>query len=82
MKSKITLAGGCFWCLEAVYERLNGVEQVVSGYCGGDVDQPTYQMVCTGNTGHAEAIQITYEDSLISDQTVIDLFLHFMTPLH
>ena len=80
MKSKITLAGGCFWCLEAVYERLNGVEQVVSGYCGGDVDQPTYQMVCTGNTGHAEAIQITYEDSLISDQTVLDLFFAFHDP--
>lgn len=80
MKSNITLAGGCFWCLEAVFERLIGIEKVVSGYCGGDVDRPTYQMVCTGSTGHAEALQITYEDSLISENAIMELFFVFHDP--
>ena len=62
MDSRIaTLAGGCFWCLEAVFERLKGVQQVVSGYTGGDDARADYPSVCTGSTGHAEAIQITFD---------------------
>ncbi|HUK62059.1 MAG TPA: peptide-methionine (S)-S-oxide reductase, partial [Dongiaceae bacterium] len=53
-----TLAGGCFWCLEAVFERLRGVERVVSGYTGGTTDKPSYAEVCTGRTGHAEVVQV------------------------
>ena len=59
-KQVITLAGGCFWCLEAVYDELKGVEDVVSGYSGGTVANPSYERVCTGNTGHAEVVQITF----------------------
>jgi peptide-methionine (S)-S-oxide reductase len=56
-----TFGSGCFWCTEAVFERLKGVESVISGYSGGHVDNPTYEQVCTGKTGHAESIQITYD---------------------
>jgi peptide-methionine (S)-S-oxide reductase len=59
-----TLAGGCFWCLEAVYEQLEGVKEVVSGYAGGHVPDPTYRQVTTGATGHAEVVQITYRELL------------------
>ena len=57
-REKATLGGGCFWCLEAVFERLRGVERVVSGYAGGTVPEPTYQQVCTGATGHAEVVPL------------------------
>ncbi|MBV9108980.1 MAG: peptide-methionine (S)-S-oxide reductase, partial [Gemmatimonadetes bacterium] len=56
-----TLAGGCFWCLEAVYEQLRGVEKVVSGYAGGQVPNPDYESVCTGRTGHAEVVQVMFD---------------------
>ena len=58
--SSATLAGGCFWCLEAVYEQVHGVDKVVSGYTGGHVSDPTYRQVCSETTGHAEAVQITF----------------------
>ncbi len=58
-----TLAGGCFWCLEAVYDELKGVVDVVSGYSGGHVQNPSYEAVCTGETGHAETVQITFDPS-------------------
>tara|TARA_Y100001936_G_C16091507_1_gene686642 strand:+ start:6569 stop:7135 length:567 start_codon:yes stop_codon:yes gene_type:complete len=80
MSKNITLAGGCFWCLEAVFQQVDGVEKVVSGYCGGDVDHPTYQMVCSGNTGHAEAVQITFEEEVISEKIILDLFFAFHDP--
>ncbi|MGH2645070.1 MAG: peptide-methionine (S)-S-oxide reductase, partial [Chitinophagaceae bacterium] len=60
-KGIATLAGGCFWCTEAIFKRLKGVESVLPGYTGGTVDNPTYQEVCTGNTGHAEATQIEFD---------------------
>lgn len=69
-----TLAGGCFWCIEAVFQRLQGVDTVVSGYIGGSVDNPTYQQVCDGNTGHAEACQITYDPSVVTYADLLHVF--------
>jgi peptide-methionine (S)-S-oxide reductase len=72
---KITFGAGCFWCVEAVYSDLNGVESVVSGYAGGTVKNPSYKEVCTGNTGHAEVCQITYNPSVISYKELLEVFL-------
>lgn len=69
-----TLAGGCFWCLEAVYKRISGVESVTSGYAGGQVANPSYREVCTGQTGHAEVVQIEYDPGVISFEQILDLF--------
>jgi len=71
---KATLGGGCFWCIEAVYERVEGVKEAVSGYAGGSVADPTYQMVSTGDTGHAEVVQLTYDPELISFEEILDIF--------
>jgi peptide-methionine (S)-S-oxide reductase len=79
-KEMATLAGGCFWCLEAVYLELRGVEAVVSGYTGGRVPDPTYQQVCTGQTGHAEAVQITYDPDVISYSDLLDVFFTIHDP--
>ncbi|TVR24527.1 MAG: peptide-methionine (S)-S-oxide reductase [Anaerolineaceae bacterium] len=75
-----TLAGGCFWCLEAVYEQLKGVEQVVSGYMGGQTASPSYEAVCTGRTGHAEVVQITYDEAVISFDDLLDVFFTIHDP--
>ena len=69
-----TLGGGCFWCLEAVFEQLRGVERVESGYSGGSVPEPTYKEVCTGSTGHAEVIQVTFDPKSISFGEILDVF--------
>lgn len=69
-----TLGGGCFWCVEAVYERLPGILSVVSGYAGGKTENPTYDEVCSGRTGHAEVVQIEFEPDKISYEKIIDLF--------
>lgn len=69
-----TLAGGCFWCLEAVFDELKGVESVESGYSGGHVANPSYRAVCTGTTGHAEAAQITFDPSVISYEDLLRVF--------
>jgi peptide-methionine (S)-S-oxide reductase len=79
-KEKATLAGGCFWCLEAVYNQLKGVEQVVSGYTGGDTTNPTYEQVCTGTTGHAEAVQITYDPQEITYRDLLEVFFTIHDP--
>ncbi len=71
---KATLGGGCFWCVEAVYQDLQGVEQVISGYAGGRVENPTYQQVCTGTTGHAEVAQITFDPQAISYSDLLYVF--------
>jgi peptide-methionine (S)-S-oxide reductase len=68
------LGGGCFWCVEAMYQDVPGIESVVSGYAGGTVKNPTYEEVCTGRTGHAEVVQITYNPAEISYEKIIDLF--------
>src|SRR5436305_5888995 len=69
-----TLAGGCFWCVETVFERLRGVTRVVSGYTGGATGRPSYEDVCTGRTGHAEAVQITFDPGTISYREILDIF--------
>jgi len=78
--SILTLAGGCFWCTEAIFQRLNGVTKVVSGYTGGTLANPTYDEVCSGSTGHAEAIQITYDSSVITFTQLLDVFFHLHDP--
>lgn len=75
-----TLAGGCFWCLEAVYEQLQGVEKVVSGYAGGHVSDPSYEQVCTGATGHAEVVQITFDPAVVSYRDLLDVFFTIHDP--
>jgi peptide-methionine (S)-S-oxide reductase len=69
-----TLAGGCFWCLEAVYDQVQGVESVESGYLGGTTEDPTYESVCSGQTGHAEAVRITFDPKAISYQELLEIF--------
>jgi peptide-methionine (S)-S-oxide reductase len=69
-----TLAGGCFWCLEAVFEQLQGVKLVESGYAGGIVAEPTYHQVCTGTTGHAEVVQVTFDPGVITFREILDVF--------
>jgi peptide-methionine (S)-S-oxide reductase len=75
-----TLAGGCFWCLEAVFERLTGVERVVSGYAGGSIPNPSYEDVCTGATGHAEVVQITFDPAAITYRELLEIFFAFHDP--
>jgi peptide-methionine (S)-S-oxide reductase len=71
---KATLAGGCFWCLEAVFQELRGVESVRSGYAGGNVPDPTYERVCTGATGHAEVVQVSFDPQIISFRDLLNIF--------
>jgi peptide-methionine (S)-S-oxide reductase len=75
-----TLAGGCFWCLEAVYDQLKGVEDVVSGYAGGKVANPTYELVCTGTTNHAEVVQITFNPDVITFENILNVFFTIHDP--
>ncbi len=79
-KATATLAGGCFWCLEATFEMLQGVEKSVSGYAGGAVKDPSYQQVCEGTTGHAEVVQLTYDPSVISFKELLDVFFTIHDP--
>jgi methionine-S-sulfoxide reductase len=74
------LAGGCFWCLEAVFQRLKGVEKVESGYIGGNILKPTYRQVCGGNTGHAEAVRVTFDEDVLSFPDLLDVFFTFHDP--
>ncbi len=69
-----TLGGGCFWCIEAVYNRIDGVKTVVSGYAGGQKEDPTYEEVCSGTTGHAEVVQIHFDPKVITYEQILDLF--------
>jgi peptide-methionine (S)-S-oxide reductase len=75
-----TLAGGCFWCLEAVFEQLRGVEKVESGYTGGKTDKPTYHQVCEGSTGHAEVVQVRFNPAEISYAEILDVFFAIHDP--
>ena len=75
-----TIGGGCFWCLEAVYDELNGIESVVSGYAGGRVVDPSYQQVCSGTTGHAEVVQITFDLAVISFKELLEVFFTIHDP--
>ncbi len=80
MQQIATLAGGCFWCLEAIFNELRGVEKVVSGYSGGTVPDPSYREVCTGRTGHAEAVQITFDPQVISFRELLEVFFTIHDP--
>lgn len=75
-----TLGGGCFWCLEAVYDDLKGVTDVVSGYSGGHVKNPDYRLVCTGTTGHAEVVQVTFDPRQISFREILEVFFTIHDP--
>lgn len=75
-----TLAGGCFWCLEAVFQQLKGVAKVESGYAGGTVPNPSYEAVCTGRTGHAEVVQVTYDPDAISFRDLLEVFFTIHDP--
>jgi peptide-methionine (S)-S-oxide reductase len=75
-----TLAGGCFWCLEAVYVEMEGVTGVQSGYMGGHVDHPSYEAVCTGRTGHAEVVQVTLDPEVASFRDILDVFFTIHDP--
>jgi peptide-methionine (S)-S-oxide reductase len=75
-----TLAGGCFWCLEAVYKEMRGVESVESGYMGGHVANPTYERVCSGTTGHAEVVQIRYDPAAVSFRDLLEVFFAIHDP--
>ncbi len=79
-KEVITLGGGCFWCLEAIFDELKGVEKVESGYSGGWVAHPTYRQVCTGTTGHAEVVQITFDPKVISLRELLEIFFTVHDP--
>ena len=75
-----TLGGGCFWCLEAVYRRVEGVAEVRSGYAGGQVPDPTYEAVCSGRTGHAEVVQVRFDPSVIAYRDVLEIFFAIHDP--
>jgi peptide-methionine (S)-S-oxide reductase len=79
-KETATLAGGCFWCLEAVFKDLRGVESVVSGYAGGDTPDPTYYQVCDGTTGHAEVVQLTFDPHAVSFRELLEVFFTIHDP--
>lgn len=75
-----TLAGGCFWCTEAIFKRLKGVQSIMPGYAGGTVANPTYEQVCSGTTGHAESIEIEFNPKIISFETILTVFFHLHDP--
>jgi len=75
-----TFGGGCFWCLEAVFEQLRGVERVVSGYAGGAVAHPTYEQVCGGRTGHAEVVQVSFDPAVVSYRDLLEIFYSMHDP--
>lgn len=80
VENTITLAAGCFWCVEAVYQRVVGVSSVESGYMGGQVENPSYGQICTGNTGHAEAIQLKYDPAAVSATELLEIFFKMHDP--
>ena len=75
-----TLGGGCFWCLEAVYQQMQGVASIVSGYMGGDVANPTYEQVCTGKTGHVEVVQVTFDPEIASYREILNVYFAMHDP--
>lgn len=79
-KERATLAGGCFWCLEAVFDQMVGVESVESGYMGGQVTNPTYEAVCAGNTGHAEVVDLWFDPAVVSYREILEVFFVIHDP--
>lgn len=80
MSEVATLGGGCFWCLEAAFEQLSGVDSVVSGFSGGSVESPGYQQIARGDTGHAEAVQVTFDPRVLSYRTLLEVFFAIHDP--
>ena len=82
--SQATFAGGCFWCIEAAFNALDGVLSATSGYCGGATLDPNYESICTGQTGHAEVVKVVFDETIISYQTLLEIFftLHDATQLN
>jgi peptide-methionine (S)-S-oxide reductase len=80
IREQATVAGGCFWCLEAAFEQLRGVDKVVSGYAGGTTPNPTYKQICGGNTGHAEVVQVTFDPEVISYRDILEMFFAVHDP--
>lgn len=80
MTTSYVLAGGCFWCLDAVYRNVRGVSDVVSGYIGGDAPNPSYELVCTGRTGHAEAVRVDFDDNEIPGEVILDMYFTLHDP--
>ena len=76
----LTLGGGCFWCLEAVFQELRGVDSVVSGYAGGDMQNPSYDQICTGSTGHAEVVQLKFDNDAVSVRNLLQVFFTIHDP--
>lgn len=76
----IYLGGGCFWCLEAVFQKVKGVEKVISGYSGGNKENPTYEEVSSGETGHAEVVEISFDKNVISLESILDIFFEIHDP--
>jgi len=74
------IGGGCFWCVEAVFNRAKGVEAAISGYAGGENPNPTYQQICTGTTGHAEVVKITFDENIITYEDILDIFFEIHDP--
>jgi peptide-methionine (S)-S-oxide reductase len=79
-KQLATLGGGCFWCLEAVFNEIQGVERAVSGYCGGATDNPTYKDICSGTTDHAEVVQVTFDPAVLSYRELLEVFFTIHDP--
>ncbi|NDC88863.1 MAG: peptide-methionine (S)-S-oxide reductase [Bacteroidetes bacterium] len=77
---KAIVGGGCFWCIETLFRRLQGVEAVISGYAGGSVPHPSYREVCTGRTGHAEVVQITFDERIITYRDILEIFFEVHDP--
>jgi len=77
---QITLAGGCFWCIEGAFNSVMGIERVQSGYMGGHVDNPSYELVCQGTTGHAEVVQLTFDNSKITVREILEIFFSLHNP--
>ena len=75
-----TLGGGCFWCIEAVFLETKGIEKIISGYAGGSTDNPTYKEICTGTSGHAEVVQLEFDEGLIDFKTILEVFFTVHNP--
>ena len=80
MKKVAYFAGGCFWCTEAIYQNIKGVEEVISGYIGGSMKNPSYREVCSGRTGHAEAVRVVYDQTLVSFNLLVAIFFSTHEP--
>lgn len=79
-QDEIVLGGGCFWCLEALYEQVQGVKEVISGYAGGSFENPSYEQVCSGQTGHAEVVRIVFDEKKVSLRLLLTFFFHIHDP--